>query len=93
MVQVAWVQLLVMELGPSTVTVCPWSSLKQLPGGGRAASSWAMKLVDSPGLGAGADVDGGGGAKWCGVQGASPKSGAWYPMPGVHLGWLGMKGC
>ncbi len=68
--------------------------------GGRTASSCAMKLVDSPGgrgvfinVEAGADVDGGGGAKCCGVQGASPKPGAWYPMPGVHLSWVGMNGC
>ncbi len=44
MVQVAGVQVVV-ELGPSMVTVCPQSSSKQLPGVGQAASSWAMKLV------------------------------------------------
>ncbi len=67
------------ELGPTTVTACPRLSLKQLPGGGQAASSWAIKLC--PGcMGVfnatetGSDVDGA--AKWCRVQGASPKSGA-----------------
>ncbi len=41
----AEVMAMAAELGPSTVTVCPRSSLKQLPGGGRAASSWAVSRL------------------------------------------------